>query len=232
MKKINKKMKDIYSKIDKERNYNLDEAIDLIKNSPAAKFEETLDIAINLSLNAGKTDQSVRGVINLPHGTGKNIRIAVVAKDENASKARESGADIVGDTDFIKSIESGEINFDRLIATPDMMPQLAKIGQILGPKGLMPNPKLGTVTNDVSKAIKDAKKGQVQFKNDKSGIIHAGVGKLSFDKEKLRDNIKTFFEAILKNKPEGIKGSYVKRVSIASTMGIGIKLNVADLQKN
>ena len=134
--------------------------------------------------------------------------------------------------DFIKSIESGEINFDRLIATPDMMPQLAKIGQILGPKGLMPNPKLGTVTNDVSKAIKDAKKGQVQFKNDKSGIIHAGVGKLSFDKEKLRDNIKTFFEAILKNKPEGIKGSYVKRVSIASTMGIGIKLNVADLQKN
>ncbi len=225
-------MKDIYSKIDKERNYNLDEAIDLIKNSPAAKFEETLDIAINLSLNAGKTDQSVRGVINLPHGTGKNIRIAVVAKDENASKARESGADIVGDTDFIKSIESGEINFDRLIATPDMMPQLAKIGQILGPKGLMPNPKLGTVTNDVSKAIKDAKKGQVQFKNDKSGIIHAGVGKLSFDKEKLRDNIKTFFEAILKNKPEGIKGSYVKRVSIASTMGIGIKLNVADLQKN
>ncbi|MBG76320.1 MAG: 50S ribosomal protein L1 [Alphaproteobacteria bacterium MarineAlpha5_Bin12] len=232
MKKISKKMKDIYSKIDKERNYNLDEAIDLIKNSPAAKFEETLDIAINLSLNAGKTDQSVRGVINLPHGTGKNIRIAVVAKDENASKARESGADIVGDTDFIKSIESGEINFDRLIATPDMMPQLAKIGQILGPKGLMPNPKLGTVTNDVSKAIKDAKKGQVQFKNDKSGIIHAGVGKLSFDKEKLRDNIKTFFEAILKNKPEGIKGSYVKRVSIASTMGIGIKLNVADLQKN
>ncbi|MBD42297.1 MAG: 50S ribosomal protein L1 [Pelagibacteraceae bacterium] len=232
MKKISKKMKDIYSKIDKERNYNLDEAIDLIKNSPAAKFEETLDIAINLSLNAGKTDQSVRGAINLPHGTGKNIRIAVVAKDENASKARESGADIVGDTDFIKSIESGEINFDRLIATPDMMPQLAKIGQILGPKGLMPNPKLGTVTNDVSKAIKDAKKGQVQFKNDKSGIIHAGVGKLSFDKEKLRDNIKTFFEAILKNKPEGIKGSYVKRVSIASTMGIGIKLNVADLQKN
>ena len=225
-------MKDIYSKIDKERNYNLDEAIDLIKNSPAAKFEETLDIAINLSLNAGKTDQSVRGAINLPHGTGKNIRIAVVAKDENASKARESGADIVGDTDFIKSIESGEINFDRLIATPDMMPQLAKIGQILGPKGLMPNPKLGTVTNDVSKAIKDAKKGQVQFKNDKSGIIHAGVGKLSFDKEKLRDNIKTFFEAILKNKPEGIKGSYVKRVSIASTMGIGRKLNVADLQKN
>ncbi len=225
-------MKDISSKIDKEKNYNLDEAIDLIKNSPAAKFEETLDIAINLSLNAGKTDQSVRGVINLPHGTGKNIRIAVVAKDENASKARESGADIVGDTDFIKSIESGEINFDRLIATPDMMPQLAKIGQILGPKGLMPNPKLGTVTNDVSKAIKDAKKGQVQFKNDKSGIIHAGVGKLSFDKEKLRDNIKTFFEAILKNKPEGIKGSYVKRVSIASTMGIGIKLNVADLQKN
>ena len=195
-------------------------------------YDETLDIAINLSLNAGKTDQSVRGAINLPHGTGKNIRIAVVAKDENASKARESGADIVGDTDFIKSIESGEINFDRLIATPDMMPQLAKIGQILGPKGLMPNPKLGTVTNDVSKAIKDAKKGQVQFKNDKSGIIHAGVGKLSFDKEKLRDNIKTFFEAILKNKPEGIKGSYVKRVSIASTMGIGIKLNVADLQKN
>ncbi len=232
MKKISKKMKNISSKIDKEKNYSLDEAIDIIKSSPAAKFEETLDIAINLSLNAGKTDQSVKGVINLPHGTGKNIRIAVVAKDENASKAKESGADIVGDTDFIKSIEKGEINFDRLIATPDMMPQLAKIGQILGPKGLMPNPKLGTVTNNVSKAIQDAKKGQVQFKNDKSGIIHAGVGKLSFDKEKLTDNIKTFFDAILKSKPEGIKGSYVKKVSIASTMGIGIKLNVADLQKN
>ena len=217
-------MKDIYSKIDKERNYNLDEAIDLIKNSPAAKFEETLDIAINLSLNAGKTDQSVRGAINLPHGTGKNIRIAVVAKDENASKARESGADIVGDTDFIKSIESGEINFDRLIATPDMMPQLAKIGQILGPKGLMPNPKLGTVTNDIMKTVKDIKTGLIEIRNDKDGNLASTIGRKSFSNEKLLENYKHFIDSVKKEKPDTVKGELIKNIFITSTMGISYKV--------
>ena len=232
MVKIAKKRKDIISKFDREKNYSLDEAIDILKNSSTAKFKETVEIAINLSLNVSKSDQSIKGVVNLPNGTGKNIRVAVVAKDENAKKAKDSGADIVGDKTLIQSIEKGEINFDRLIATPDMMVMVGKLGQILGPKGLMPNPKLGTVTNDVQKAVDDAKKGQIQFKNDKSGIVHAAVGKINFDKNKLIENIKVLFDAILKNKPDSIKGSFIKKVSIASTMGLGIKLNVADLHKS
>mgnify|MGYP001309995635 CR=1 FL=1 len=232
MVKIAKKRKDIISKFDKEKNYSLDEAIDILKNSSTAKFKETVEIAINLSLNVSKSDQSIKGVVNLPNGTGKNIRVAVIAKDENAKKAKDSGADLVGDKTLIQSIEKGEINFDRLIATPDMMVMVGKLGQILGPKGLMPNPKLGTVTNDVQKAVDDAKKGQIQFKNDKSGIVHAAVGKINFDKNKLIENIKVLFDAILKNKPDSIKGSFIKRVSIASTMGLGIKLNVADLHKS
>ena len=232
MVKIAKKRKDIISKFDREKNYSLDEAIDILKNSSTAKFKETVEIAINLSLNVSKSDQSIKGVVNLPNGTGKNIRVAVVAKDENAKKAKDSGADIVGDKTLIQSIEKGEINFDRLIATPDMMVMVGKLGQILGPKGLMPNPKLGTVTNDVQKAVDDAKKGQIQFKNDKSGIVHAAVGKINFDKNKLIENIKALFDAILKNKPDSIKGSFIKKVSIASTMGLGIKLNVADLHKS
>ena len=232
MVKIAKKRKDIISKFDREKNYSLDEAIDILKNSSTAKFKETVEIAINLSLNVSKSDQSIKGVVNLPNGTGKNIRVAVVAKDENAKKAKDSGADIVGDKTLIQSIEKGEINFDRLIATPDMMVMVGKLGQILGPKGLMPNPKLGTVTNDVQKAVDDAKKGQIQFKNDKSGIVHAAVGEINFDKNKLIENIKVLFDAILKNKPDSIKGSFIKKVSIASTMGLGIKLNVADLHKS
>jgi len=232
MKKITKKRKEILKGIDLEKIYSLDEAVEIIKLTSKSKFEESVEIAINLSLNSGKTDQSVRGVINLPNGIGKKIRIAVVAKDENAKKAKDAGADIVGDVDFIKDIEKGDINFDRLISTPDMMSEVGKLGQILGPKGLMPNPKLGTVTNDVVKAISDAKKGQIQFKNDKAGIVHAGIGKVNFDKIKIIENIKTFFDAVMKNKPENIKGSFVKRVSIASTMGLGIKLDIAELQKS
>jgi len=231
MKKITKKRKEILKGIDLEKIYSLDEAVEIIKLTSKSKFEESVEIAINLSLNSGKTDQSVRGVINLPNGIGKKIRIAVVAKDENAKKAKDAGADIVGDVDFIKDIEKGDINFDRLISTPDMMSEVGKLGQILGPKGLMPNPKLGTVTNDVVKAISDAKKGQIQFKNDKAGIVHAGIGKVNFDKIKIIENIKIFFDAVMKNKPENIKGSFVKKVSIASTMGLGIKLDIAELQK-
>ena len=232
MKKITKKRKEILKGIDLEKIYSLDEAVEIIKLTSKSKFEESVEIAINLSLNSGKTDQSVRGVINLPNGIGKKIRIAVVAKDENAKKAKDAGADIVGDVDFIKDIEKGDINFDRLISTPDMMSEVGKLGQILGPKGLMPNPKLGTVTNDVVKAISDAKKGQIQFKNDKAGIVHAGIGKVNFDKIKIIENIKIFFDAVMKNKPENIKGSFVKKVSIASTMGLGIKLDIAELQKS
>ena len=232
MNKISKKRKEVISSIDFKKNYNLDEAIDIIKTTSKAKFKETIEIAINLSLNTEKSEQSVRGVINLPNGVGKKLRIAVIAKDENALNAKKSGADLVGDSDLIKSIENGEINFDRLIATPDMMSQVGKLGQILGPKGLMPNPKLGTVTNDVTTAVNDAKKGQVQFKNDKAGIVHAGIGKVDFEKSKLIENIKAFFNVVAKSKPEGIKGSFIKKVSIASTMGLGIKLKVAELQKS
>ena len=232
MAKLTKKRKEISSDIELDKAYKLEDALDIIKLSSKAKFVETVEIAINLSLKTGKSDQSIKGVINLPNGIGKKIRVAVIAKNENAKSAKELGADIVGDIDLIKNIENGNIDFDRLIATPDMMPQVGKLGQILGPKGLMPNPKLGTVTNDIVKAVNDAKKGQIQFKNDKSGIVQAGIGKVNFEKKQLIENIKVFFDAVVKSKPEGIKGSFVKRVSIASTMGLGIKVDVADLQKS
>ena len=232
MAKLTKKRKEISTNIDLDKIYKLDEAVDIVKLSSKAKFIETVELSINLLLKTGKSDHSIKGVINLPNGVGKKIRVAVIAKDENAKSAKEAGADIVGDIDLIKNIEKGEIDFDRLIATPDMMSQVGKLGQVLGPKGLMPNPKLGTVSNDIVKAVNDAKKGQIQFKNDKSGIVQAGIGKANFDKSKLIENIKVFFDAVVKSKPEGIKGSFVKKVSIASTMGLGIKVNVAELQKS
>tara|TARA_Y100000590_G_C15715897_1_gene1011874 strand:- start:1031 stop:1729 length:699 start_codon:yes stop_codon:yes gene_type:complete len=232
MTKLTKKRKEISSNIDLNKVYKLDEAVDIIKLSSKAKFVETIEVAINLSIKMSKSDQSIKGVINLPNSLGKKIKVAVITKDEKAKSAKEAGADIVGGTDLIKSIENGSIDFDRLIATPDMMPQVGKLGQVLGPKGLMPNPKLGTVTNDIAKAVDNLKKGQIHFKNDKSGIIQAGIGKANFEKNKLIENIKVFFEAVVKSKPEGIKGSFVKKVSIASTMGLGIKVNVAELQKS
>ena len=183
MAKLTKKRKEISSDIELDKAYKLEDALDIIKLSSKAKFVETVEIAINLSLKTGKSDQSIKGVINLPNGIGKKIRVAVIAKNENAKSAKELGADIVGDIDLIKNIENGNIDFDRLIATPDMMPQVGKLGQILGPKGLMPNPKLGTVTSDIVKAVNDAKKGQIQFKNDKNGIVQAGIGKVNFEKK-------------------------------------------------
>ena len=230
MNKNTKKRKELIKKIDIEKLYDLNEAIDLLKDASSANFNETIDIAINLSLNSSKSDQVVKGVINLPHGVGKKLKVAVIAKGEKAEEAKKSGAELVGDQDLIKTIESGKIDFDRLISTPDMMVEVAKLGKVLGPKGLMPNPKLGTVTNDISKAVKEATQGQLQFKNEKSGIIHAGVGKINFEKEQLIENIKTFIGIIIKNRPSGIKGNFIKKVSIASTMGLGIKLNVGNLQ--
>ena len=232
MAKISKKRKEIISKTDLDKVYNLNEALDIVKETAKSKFDETLDIAVNLSLNSGKKENSIRGIISLPNGVGKKLKVAVIVEKNKSKEAKDSGADLVGDIDLLNSIESGKINFDRLISTPNMMKEVGKLGKVLGPKGLMPNPKLGTVTNDISKAIKDAKEGQIQFKNDKAGIIHAAIGKVGFEKSKLIENIKAFIKEIIKNKPDGIKGSFIKKVSIASTMGLGIKLNVSELQKN
>jgi len=232
MKKISKKRKEIVKKLDFLKKYDPKEAIKFLKDNSHVKFNETLDVAIKLSIDASKTDQSIRGVINLPRGTGKKIRVAVMTKGDKAIEAKDAGADIVGDNDLHENIQKGNIDFDLLISTPDMMPTIGKLGKILGPKGLMPNPKLGTVTKDISSAVKSAKSGQVQYKNDKSGIIHAGIGKLNFKEEDLFENLKAFYDAILKSKPDTVKGSkrsFIKKVSIASTMGFGLEINLGSL---
>ena len=228
--KISKNKKNLIDKFDVNKIYDPIDAIKLLKESSFVKFQETLEVAINLGIDSNKTEQNIKGVINLPKGTGKNIRVAVMAKGDKAKEANDAGADIVGDDDFAKKINEGKIDFDLLISTPDMMPTIGKIGKILGPKGLMPNPKLGTVTQDVKTAVLNAKAGQVQYKNDKSGIVHAGIGKLSFSEEDLLENLKTFYSSISKNKPDAVKGSFIKKVSIASTMGFGLSINVQALR--
>ena len=233
MKKISKKRKDIMTKIDISKKYDVIDAIKLLKENSYVKFNETVDVAIKLSIDTSKTDQNIRGVINLPHGTGKNIKVAVMTKENKIKEAKDAGADIAGENDLYENIEKGNIDFDILIATPDMMANIGKLGKILGPKGLMPNPKLGTVTQDITSAVKNAKSGQVQYKNDKSGIVHAGIGKLDFKEENLIENLKIFYNTILKSKSENIKktsGSFIKKVSIASTMGFGLEINVGSLQ--
>ena len=200
-----------------------------MKENSNSKFVESLDVAINLSIDTSKTDQNIRGVVNLPNGSGKKIKVAVITKENNFDLAKKAGADIVGENDLIDTINNGKIDFDILITSPDMMQKVGKLGKVLGPKGLMPNPKLNTVTNNIEKAITNAKSGQVQFKNDKAGIVHAGIGKLNLENEKLKENIKSFYDAILKNKPEKTKGSYIKKVSIASTMGLGLEIKKNDL---
>ena len=227
---ISKNRKILETKFDKEKLYDPIEAIKLLKNSSFVKFEESLEISINLGIDANKTEQNIRGVINLPKGTGKKIRVAVMAKGDKAKEASEAGADIVGDEDLAQKVSEGSINFDLLIATPDMMPIVGKIGKILGPKGLMPNPKLGTVTQDIKSAVANAKSGQVQYKNDKSGIVHAGIGKLNFNEEDLLINLKAVYSSIAKSKPDAVKGSFIKKVSIASTMGFGLKINTISLR--
>ena len=230
MTKLTKKRKEKINNIDFSKVYEPLEAIKVLKDNAYVKFDETLDIAINLGINAEKTEQNIRGVLNLPKGSGKKVTVAVMTKGDKAKEATESGADIVGEEDLVQQISSGKINFDILIATPEMMPTIGKIGKILGPKGLMPNPKLGTVTQDVGKAVKNAKSGQVQYKNDKSGIVHAGIGKLNFKEEDLIENIKAFYDSISKNKPDGVKGSFIKKVTIASTMGFGLEINATSLR--
>ena len=228
--KISKNRKNLIGKFDVSKIYDPIEAIKLLKESSFVKFQETLEVSVNLGIDSNKTEQNIKGVINLPKGTGKNIRVAVMAKGDKAKEANDAGADIVGDDDFAKIINDGKIDFDLLIATPDMMPTVGKIGRILGPKGLMPNPKLGTVTQDVKTAVLNAKAGQVQYKNDKAGIVHAGIGKLNFSEEDLLENLKTFYLSISRNKPDAVKGSFIKKVSIASTMGFGLTINVQALR--
>ena len=228
--KKTKNNKKLIENIDTTKMYEPLDAIKILKENSYTKFEEALEVAINLGIDSNKTDQNIRGVISLPKGTGKNINVAVITKGEKQVEAKEAGADTVGETEIIDEISAGKINFDLLIASPDMMPSIGKVAKILGPKGLMPNPKLGTVTQDLKTAVKNAKSGQVQFKNDKSGIVHAGIGKMNFNDDDLLENLKAFFNSINKSKPEGVKGSFIKKVTIASTMGVGLEINASSLR--
>jgi large subunit ribosomal protein L1 len=227
MAKHGKRLRSAYENVNVETPYDLDEAVKLIKDSATAKFDETVEVALNLGVDPRHADQMVRGVVALPHGTGKQVRVAVFAKGAKASEAEAAGADIVGADNLMENIQKGQIDFDRCIATPDMMAVVGRLGKILGPRGLMPNPKLGTVTFDVAQAVRAAKAGQVEFRVEKAGIIHGGVGKVSFTNDALADNIRTFVDAIVKAKPSGAKGTYLKNASLSSTMGPGLKLNVS-----
>ena len=209
--------------------YPLDKAVDLIKKGATAKFDETIEVAMNLGIDPKQGDQNVRGVVQLPHGTGKTLRVAVFAKGDKAKIAKDAGADLVGAEDLAEKVQAGQIDFDRVIAAPDMMAVVGRLGKVLGPRGLMPNPKLGTVTNDIAEAVKAAKGGQVEFRAEKAGLVHAGVGKASFSKEALIENLKTFVGAVAKAKPAGAKGSYIKKISLSSTMGPGVKLEISSL---
>lgn len=228
--KISKNYQNALKNLDLEKIYDPLEAIKILKEKSFVKFDETVDISIKLNIDSNKTDQNIKGVVNLPKGTGKKIIVAVITSEEKINDAKENGADLLGGVELIEDISSNKINFDILIASPDMMPALGKVAKILGPKGLMPNPKLGTVTNEIGKAVKDAKSGQVKFKNEKSGIVHAGIGKLSFKDEDILSNLKTFYSSINKSKPDAVKGAFIKKVTIASTMGVGLEVNLTSLR--
>jgi len=224
-----KRVKNGREGIDPKKLYALDDAVKMIKERANAKFDETVEVAMNLGVDPRHADQMVRGVVALPNGTGRSVRVAVFAKGEKAEEAKKAGADIVGDDDLAELVQKGEINFDRCIATPDMMPLVGRLGKVLGPRGLMPNPRVGTVTPDVKKAVEEAKGGAVEFRVEKAGIIHAGVGKASFSEQQLLENIKAFTDAVVKAKPSGAKGTYVKKVAISSTMGPGVRLDVTSV---
>ncbi len=229
MAKTGKRLKAAYEGVDVLKQYGVAEAVKLVKDGAKAKFDETIEIAVNLGVDPRHADQMVRGVVGLPHGTGKTMRVAVFARDAKAEEATAAGADLVGAEDLMEKIQNGEMNFDRVIATPDMMAVVGRLGKVLGPRGLMPNPKLGTVTPNVADAVKAAKAGEVQFRVEKAGIVHAGIGKASFSEEQIAENVKAFVDAINKAKPSGAKGTYLKGAAISSTMGVGVKLDIAAL---
>jgi len=224
-----KKSKKLAAAVDRDKLYAVSDAIALIKEHATAKFDETIEVALNLGVDPRHADQMVRGVVSLPKGTGKTVRVAVFAKDAKADEARAAGADVVGAEDLIDAITNGNIDFDRCIATPDMMGMVGRVAKILGPKGMMPNPKLGTVTPNVGQAVKDAKGGQVEYRVEKAGIIHSGIGKASFSAEDLRANFDALVDAVIKAKPSGAKGKYLRKAAISSSMGPGIKLDVAEI---
>ena len=228
MPKLSKRQKAL-SEVDREKFYGVDEALALVKGNATAKFDETVEIALNLGVDPRHADQMVRGVVSLPKGTGKDVRVAVFAKGAKADEATAAGADVVGAEDLMERIQGGQIDFDRVIATPDMMGVVGRLGKVLGPKGLMPNPKLGTVTMDVAKAVNDAKSGQVEFRVEKAGIVHAGIGKASFSEGDLKENFTAFMDAIIKNKPSGAKGKFIKKVSVTSSMGPGVKVDLEQI---
>lgn len=224
-----KRMKAALAGYDKEKLHTVAEAVKIIKSNAKVKFDETVEVALNLGVDPRHADQMVRGVCNLPNGTGRSVRVAVFAKDAKAEEAKAAGADVVGAEDLMKQIQDGDMPFERVIATPDMMPLVGRLGKILGPKGMMPNPKVGTVTPDVAKAVKDSKGGAVEFRVEKAGIVHAGVGKASFTEAKLAENVTAFLTAIQKARPSGAKGTFIKKITVSSTMGPGVKIDTAEV---
>ena len=232
MAKLGKRTRSAREAFSGKENVSVEEAVTLVKSNASAKFDETVEIALNLGVDPRHADQMVRGKVSLPNGTGKEVRVAVFARGDKAEEAKAAGADIVGAEDLMETIQGGTIDFDRCIATPDMMPIVGRLGKILGPRNLMPNPKVGTVTPDVSEAVKNAKGGEVQFKVEKAGVVHAGIGKASFDEAKLVENVRAFVDAVAKAKPSGAKGAYMKKVSLSSTMGPGVSIAVDNATGN
>jgi large subunit ribosomal protein L1 len=229
MAKQSRRLREIRAQIDPEKAYPLDDAIALVKSAATAKFDESVEVALNLGVDPRHADQMVRGTADLPHGTGKSVRVAVFARGDKAEEAQAAGADLVGAEDLAQAVQEGEMNFDRCIATPDLMPVVGRLGRILGPRGLMPNPKLGTVTPNIAQAVRAAKAGQVQFRVEKAGIVHAGVGKASFAPDLLRENVRAFVEAVNRAKPSGAKGTFLKRAALSSTMGPGVRIDIPSL---
>jgi large subunit ribosomal protein L1 len=228
--KRGKKWTDVRKKLEKTREYSLAEAIEFLKSNSFAKFDETLDIAVNLGIDPKKSDQSVRAAVVLPHGTGKTIRVLAFAQGDKAAEARDAGADFVGSDDMAEKITGGWLDFDAIVATPDMMKVVGKLGKVLGPRGLMPNPKVGTVTMEIGRAVKEMKSGKVEFRIDKAGILHAAIGKLSFRPEQQSENVRAFMDAVVKAKPPTAKGTYIKKVTLSSTMGQGVKISAGEFR--
>ena len=229
MGKLGKRIKKIREGLDREQLYPLADAVRMVKERAVAKFDETIEVALNLGVDPRHADQMVRGVVTLPNGTGRSVRVAVFARGEKADEANAAGADVVGAEELVETVQKGQIDFDRCIATPDMMPLVGRLGKILGPRGLMPNPKVGTVTADVTQAVKDAKGGAVEFRVEKAGIVQAGVGKASFTEAALEENIRALTDAVSRAKPSGAKGTYMKRVAVSSTQGAGVRVDPASL---